>query len=36
MSGFAVLDTETSWADEVMSLGFVIADDKFKIKVKVR
>ena len=23
----AVLDTETTWSDEVMSLGFVIADE---------
>ncbi len=27
MSHFAVLDTETTWSDEVMSLGFVIADE---------
>ena len=27
MSNFAVLDTETTWSDEVMSLGVVIADE---------
>ncbi len=27
MSHFAVLDTETTWSDEVMSLGFVIAEE---------
>ena len=27
MSHFAVLDTETTWSDEVMSLCFVIADE---------
>ncbi len=27
MSHFAVLDTETIWSDEVMSLVFVIADE---------
>ncbi len=27
MSHFAVLDTETTWSDKVMALGFVIADE---------
>ena len=26
MSKFAVIDTETNWADRVMSIGTVIAD----------
>ena len=26
MSYFAVIDTETNWADQVMSIGTVIAD----------
>lgn len=31
MSKFAVIDTETNWADQVMSIGTVIADcDTFK------
>ena len=25
---FAVIDTETNWRDEVMSIGIVISDDK--------
>ena len=28
MGYFAVIDTETNWADQVMSIGTVIADDK--------
>ena len=28
MGFFAVIDTETNWADQVMSIGTVIADDK--------
>ena len=28
MSRFAVIDTETNWADQVMSIGAVIADEK--------
>ena len=32
MGKFAVIDTETNWADEVMSIGTVIADtDTFKV-----
>jgi len=32
MSRFAVIDTETNWADQVMSIGTVIADaDSFEI-----
>ena len=27
MGYFAVIDTETNWADQVMSIGTVIADD---------
>ncbi len=35
MSLFAVIDTETTWGDEVMSIGVVIADSKtFEIKEK--
>ena len=31
MGRFAVIDTETNWADQVMSIGTVIADtDSFK------
>lgn len=33
MGSFAVIDTETNWADQVMSIGTVIADaDTFKIQ----
>ena len=28
MAAFAVIDTETSWTDQVMSIGTVIADEK--------
>lgn len=28
MGNFAVIDTETNWADQVMSIGTVIADDR--------
>ena len=32
MGYFAVIDTETNWADQVMSIGTVIADrDTFRI-----
>lgn len=30
MSVFAVIDTETTWGDQVMSIGVVIADDETK------
>lgn len=30
MGYFAVIDTETNWADRVMSIGTVIADDTFR------
>ena len=31
MGKFAVIDTETNWADQVMSIGTVIADaDSFR------
>lgn len=34
MGKFAVIDTETNWADQVMSIGTVIADaDTFEIAV---
>ncbi len=29
---FAVIDTETNWDDEVMSVGVVVADTKTKKK----
>lgn len=28
MGNFAVIDTETNWADQVMSIGTIIADDR--------
>lgn len=28
MGSFAVIDTETTWNDKVMSIGLVIADSK--------
>ena len=31
MAYFAVIDTETNWADQVMSIGTVIADEDYKI-----
>ena len=32
MGKFAVIDTETNWADQVMSIGTVIADaDTFEL-----
>ena len=32
MGRFAVIDTETNWADQVMSIGTVIADtDTFEV-----
>ena len=35
MGFFAVIDTETNWADQVMSIGTVIADDRFRpVEVK--
>lgn len=33
MEKFAVIDTETNWNDEVMSIGVVIADSKTKKKI---
>lgn len=36
MSRFAVIDTETTWGDEVMSVGAVIADSKDFIPVDKR
>lgn len=33
MEKFAVIDTETNWNDEVMSIGIVIADSKSKKKI---
>lgn len=30
---FAVIDTETNWNDEVMSIGIVVADSKMKQKI---
>lgn len=30
---FAVIDTETNWNDEVMSIGVVVADSKTKMKI---
>ena len=33
MGRFAVIDTETNWSDQVMSIGVVIADaDTFEIE----
>ncbi len=35
MGKFAVIDTETNWADQVMSIGTVIADAAFEpIEIK--
>lgn len=36
MEKFAVIDTETNWNDEVMSIGVVIADSKSKKKIDSR
>lgn len=33
MEKFAVVDTETNWNDEVMSIGVVVADSKTKKKI---
>ena len=34
MGKFAVIDTETNWADQVMSIGTVIADaDTFDLNI---
>ena len=33
MDRFAVIDTETNWNDEVMSIGAVVADSETKEKV---
>ena len=33
MGRFAVIDTETNWNDEVMSIGVVVADSETKQKV---
>ena len=30
---FAVIDTETNWLDQVMSIGVVVADSKAKKKL---
>lgn len=32
MEKFAVIDTETNWDDEVMSIGVVVADSEIKKK----
>lgn len=33
MGKFAVIDTETNWNDEVMSIGVVVADSETKKKI---
>ena len=33
MDKFAVIDTETNWNDEVMSIGVVVADSETKEKM---
>ena len=36
MGKFAVIDTETNWADQVMSIGTVIADEATFAPVAVK
>ena len=36
MEKFAVIDTETNWNDEVMSIGIVIADEGNKEKCRAQ
>ena len=36
MGNFAVVDTETNWNDEVMSIGVVVADTETKKKIDAR
>lgn len=34
MSNFSVIDTETNWLDEVMSVGVAVADENFRLLEK--
>ena len=36
MDRFAVIDTETNWRDEVMSIGVVVADSASKEKIDAK